>query len=162
MLCDVCKSESACVFLTQIVDGKMQKVNLCESCSRERGVTDPTAFALADLLQGLGAAQDVEQLAGRGQKCGTCGFTQAEFKKTGRLGCSACYATFTEGITSLLSSMHKGSSHSGKVPERQARFVEKEKALKELHVQLRQAVKSENYEDAATLRDRIRQLEVEA
>ena len=49
MNCDVCKSNQATVFLTQIVDGKMQKVNLCESCSKEKGVTDPTGFALADL-----------------------------------------------------------------------------------------------------------------
>ena len=56
MVCDVCKNNQATVFLTQIVDGKMQKVNLCESCSKEKGVTDPTGFALADLLLGLGAA----------------------------------------------------------------------------------------------------------
>ena len=42
MLCDVCRTENASVFLTQIVDGKMQKVNMCESCSKEKGVTDPT------------------------------------------------------------------------------------------------------------------------
>ena len=73
MLCDVCKMNDAAVFLTQIVDGKMQKVNLCEGCSKEKGVTDPTGFALADLLLGLGAAQwdygpsdaSVEELAAR-------------------------------------------------------------------------------------------------
>ena len=59
MVCDVCKTNQATVFLTQIVDGKMQKVNLCESCSKEKGVTDPTGFALADLLLGLGAAQEI-------------------------------------------------------------------------------------------------------
>ena len=56
MLCDVCKCNDAAVFLTQIVDGKMQKVNLCEGCSKEKGVQDPTGFALADLLLGIGAA----------------------------------------------------------------------------------------------------------
>ena len=61
MNCDVCKTKTATVFLTQIVEGKMQKVNLCESCSKEKGVTDPTGFALADLLLGMGAAQELEQ-----------------------------------------------------------------------------------------------------
>jgi protein arginine kinase activator len=64
MNCDVCKQNQATVFLTQIVDGKMQKVNLCESCSKEKGVTDPTGFALADLLLGLGAAQEIERGGG--------------------------------------------------------------------------------------------------
>ena len=50
MLCDVCKSANASVFLTQSVEGKMQKANLCEGCSRERGVDDPTAFAMAAML----------------------------------------------------------------------------------------------------------------
>jgi len=61
MFCDVCKSKEATVFLTQIVEGKMQKVNLCESCSKEKGVNDPMGFALADLLLGLGAAQEIEK-----------------------------------------------------------------------------------------------------
>ncbi|HEX8312779.1 MAG TPA: excinuclease ABC subunit B, partial [Chthoniobacteraceae bacterium] len=82
MNCDVCKSNQATVFLTQIVEGKMQKVNLCESCSKEKGVTDPTGFALADLLLGLGAAQEMER-GGGVQKCPACGFSQADFKKTG-------------------------------------------------------------------------------
>lgn len=161
MLCDVCKAESANVFLTQIVDGKMQKVNLCQACSQEKGVTDPTAFALADLLQGLGAAQDVEQAAGHGKKCEECGFTQAEFKKTGRLGCSACYRTFSEGIEGLLRNMHKGLRHVGKAPERQVRQFERQKVLQGLHEQLQKVVSEENYEEAAALRDRIRSLEGE-
>ena len=51
---------------------------------------DPTGFALADLLLGIGAAQEIEKGAAT-EKCPVCGFTQADFKKTGRLGCSACY-----------------------------------------------------------------------
>ena len=47
MLCDVCKCNDATVFLTQILEGKMQKVNLCDACSKEKGVQDPTGFALA-------------------------------------------------------------------------------------------------------------------
>lgn len=162
MLCDVCKTANASVFLTQIVDGKMQKVNMCEACSKERGVTDPTAFALADFLQGLGGAQEVEPLGGgqAQQKCGTCGLTQMEFKKTGRLGCSDCYSTFAEGITSMLSGMHKGSTHTGKVPERLAKRMERDRLLKELQQHLKKAVAEEDYEEAASLRDRIKELEV--
>jgi protein arginine kinase activator len=163
MLCDVCKTENACVFLTQIVDGKMQKVNMCDACSKERGVTDPTAFALADLLKGLGAVPEVVQgTAAAGQKCDTCGFTLVEFKKTGRLGCSACYPIFAEGIGTMLSGMHKGSVHAGKVPERFMKTFERERLLKDLRQKLREAVTSENYEDAASLRDQIKGLGLEA
>ena len=157
MHCDVCKTNQATVFLTQIVDGKMQKVNLCEACSKEKGVTDPTGFALADLLLGLGAAQEMER-GGVVQKCPTCGFSQADFKKTGRLGCATCYTTFAEGLGTLLKGMHKGTDHVGKVPARLAKSLERETQLKNLHRDLKKAVASEDYESAATIRDQIRHL----
>ena len=159
MTCDVCKQNPATVFLTQIVEGKMQKVNLCESCSKEKGVTDPTGFALADLLLGLGAAQEMER-GGGVQKCPVCGFSQADFKKTGRLGCASCYETFAEGLQSLLKGMHKGTSHQGKVPSRLLQTIEREQQIKDLHRDLRKAVAEENYESAAQIRDQIKSLEV--
>ncbi len=160
MNCDVCKQNAATVFLTQIVDGKMQKVNLCESCSKEKGVTDPTGFALADLLLGLGAAQEMER-GGTVQKCAVCGFSQADFKKTGRLGCSACYETFADGLEALLKGMHKGTAHVGKKPSRIAKSLEVEEELRTLKSDLQKAVSEENYESAAELRDKIRHLEVQ-
>src|SRR6202165_3122615 len=123
MTCDVCKTNTATVYLTQIVDGNMKKINLCESCSKDKGVSDPTGFALADLLLGLGETQQVEQ-APPTEHCPVCGFTQADFKKTGRLGCSECYATFGEGLNTLLKAMHKGTEHIGKLPQRAHRALE--------------------------------------
>ncbi len=160
MHCDVCKTNQATVFLTQIVDGKMQKVNLCEACSKEKGVTDPTGFALADLLLGLGAAQEMER-GGSVQKCPSCGFSQADFKKTGRLGCATCYTTFADGLAALLKGMHKGTEHIGKVPARMAKTLERESAMKTLQRDLRKAVSGEDYESAATIRDRIRHLDAD-
>ncbi len=98
----------------------MHKINLCEACSKEKGVQDPTSFALADLLLGLGATNEIEKGAST-QKCLVCGFSQADFKKTGRLGCSECYVTFAEALGSLLKAMHKGTEHVGKLPERAQR-----------------------------------------
>lgn len=160
MTCDVCKQNQATVFLTQIVDGKMQKVNLCEACSKEKGVTDPTGFALADLLLGLGAAQEIDK-GGGVNKCPGCGFSQADFKKTGRLGCAVCYDTFAEALDTLIKGMHKGTEHRGKVPSRLARSIEREQQLKELQRELRKAVSDENYETAAQLRDQIRTIQSE-
>lgn len=161
MVCDVCKTNTATVFLTQIVDGKMQKVNLCDSCSKEKGVTDPTGFALADLLLGLGAAQAIEK-GGAQQKCPACGFSQADFKKTGRLGCPLCYDTFSEGLNSLLKAMHKGTSHTGKMPARMQENLKHDAELESLQKELDKAVQEENYESAATLRDQIKNLGGEA
>ncbi len=144
MLCDVCKCNDATVFLTQILEGKMHKVNLCEACSKEKGVQDPT----------------IEKGAPT-QTCPVCGFGQADFKKTGRLGCSECYVTFGEGLTSLLKAMHKGTEHVGKLPERAQRAVALNHRMRTLAENLQKAVADENYETAASLRDQIKQLESE-
>jgi len=160
MLCDVCKCNDATVFLTQILEGKMQKVNLCDACSKEKGVQDPTGFALADLLLGIGAAEEIEKGSST-QKCPVCGYTQADFKKTGRLGCSTCYVTFLEGLSTLLKAMHKGTEHVGKLPQRAHRTIELSDRMRTLSESLQKAVAEENYEAAADLRDQIKQLENE-
>lgn len=161
MLCDVCKENEATVFFTQIVEGKMQKVNLCESCSKTKGVSDPTGFALADLLLGLGAAQQVTGSGEEQLRCPVCGFTQTDLKKTGRLGCSACYETFEEGLDPVIKAMHKGTKHAGKVPERLHRTIMLGDRMNGLRRDLEKAVEEENYEGAADLRDQIKQLEKE-
>lgn len=156
MLCMFCKQNPAKVHLTQIVGDKIQKVDLCEECAKQKGVNDPAGFSLADLLLGLGASQEIAQSTGTEVKCPNCGFTQADFKKAGRLGCSQCYVTFAEGLESLLKSMHKGTKHTGKVPMALRQSRDLTERLKVLQKRLDKAVTSEDFEQAASLRDEIK------
>jgi protein arginine kinase activator len=159
MLCDICKKNVATVHLTQMVEGKTKKVDLCEACSKEKGVDDPTGFSLADLLLGLGAAQEIEQAGAGGEiKCPHCGFTQADFKKAGRLGCSECYKVFAEGLESLLKTMHKGTRHVGKVPQVFRQSQDLQDKLKSLQKKLEKAISNEDFETAANLRDELKAL----
>jgi protein arginine kinase activator len=160
MLCCVCKKNQAKMHLTQIVGDKVQKVDLCEECAKEKGVNDPTGFSLADLLLGLGASQELEQASPSGEKiqCPTCGFTQEDFKKAGRLGCADCYSAFAEGLESLLKTMHKGTRHVGKAPRGQQTRADATERVKQLSKKLDQAVAREDFEAAAVLRDEIKRL----
>jgi protein arginine kinase activator len=159
MLCSICKEREATVHLTQITGDKMQKVDLCEECSKTKGINDPAGFNLADLLLGLGASQELEQAGGGVEiKCSRCGFTQADFKKAGRLGCPECYKTFAEGLEGLLKSMHKGTRHVGKVPESLRQNRDLSDRLKALQKKLAKAIEDENFEQAAHLRDEIKQM----
>jgi protein arginine kinase activator len=158
MLCDICKQNVATVHLTQMVEGKTKKVDLCEGCSKDKGIDDPTGFSLADLLLGLGAAQEMAQAAsGSELKCPSCGFTQADFKKSGRLGCANCYTTFAEGLEGLLKSMHKGTRHAGKVPQSLQHNKDVTEKLNGLQKRLESAIAEEDFEQAALLRDEIKQ-----
>src|SRR5664280_2976241 len=161
MLCTICKEKPATVHLTQIVGDKMQKLDLCEDCAKTKGINDPTSFGLADLdlVLGLGASQQLEQAAGGVElKCPRCGFTQADFKKAGRLGCPECYKTFADGLETLLKSMHKGTRHVGKVPESLRHTRDLSDRLMALQKKLNKAVEDENFEQAALLRDEIKNM----
>jgi len=156
MLCCVCKEKEAKVHLTQIVADKVQKVDLCEDCAKQKGVTDPAGFSLADMLLGLGAAQEITQGSSPDVKCPHCGFTQADFKKAGRLGCSECYVTFAEGLEGLLKTMHKGIKHVGKVPQSLQQSRDLSEKLKGLQKKLDKAVAEEDFEQAAQVRDEMK------
>jgi protein arginine kinase activator len=147
------------VHLTQIAGEKVQKVDLCEECARQKGVNDPAGFSLADLLLGLGASNEIEQSAGGAiVKCPHCGFTQTDFKKSGRLGCPACYTTFAEGLEGLLKTMHKGTRHAGKVPAALRHTRDVSDKLKALQKKLSKSIEEEDFEQAAKLRDEIKQM----
>jgi protein arginine kinase activator len=166
MKCDFCEKK-ATVFLTQLVEGKMKKVCLCDSCAKERGVTDPTGFSLADLLlgglpggpgtisQGAGSAKS----SGNGKQCPTCGFTLDDLRRVRRFGCSDCYTAFHEEVAQMVRGMHKGTSHVGKVPEGLMATQFRTQRIEELRSRLDQAIASESYEEAAGIRDEIRNLD---
>jgi protein arginine kinase activator len=165
MKCDFC-DKKATVFLTQLVEGQMKKVCLCDSCAKERGVTDPTGFSMADLLLGglsagaTGAAvgKKSPSTPGGGRKCPTCGFTLDDLRRVRRFGCGDCYSTFSEEVSQMVRSLHKGTSHIGKVPAGLMAMQVLHQRLEELRARLDQAIASESYEEAAGIRDEIRNL----
>jgi|SRR5665213_2425164 len=160
-ICSICKEKPATIFLSKISsDNKKQDWDLCDACAKAKGVdTDPAAFLVADadIMLGLGASQELDPSAGAVEvKCARCGFSQADFKKSGRLGCPECYRTFAEGLAGLLKTMHKGTRHIGKAPEVLRATRETVDRLKSLQKKLAKAVGEEDYEMAASVRDEIK------
>ena len=153
MFCNTCNKKEATVFLTQIVDGKMQKMNFCEKCAQKKGINDPSGFALTELLLGLGLTQDAAATAEL--TCSVCELTQSQFKKTGRLGCSACYDLFIEELMPMLRNMHPSLVHVGKAPRHFAQEQKEKESIQLLQKQLQKAIAEEHYENAAELRDKI-------
>ncbi len=164
MLCDICNKNPATVHLTEIVDSQMNELHLCEECARQKSAQMEQQFGLSDLLAGLAdfektaSAKETESPA---LKCPNCGLTYAEFKKIGRLGCGECYNAFKKQLGPLLRKIHGSSQHIGKSPEKKGVFAEAKKGseLQELRQKLQRAIEKEAFEEAAQLRDRIRQLE---
>ncbi len=168
MNCEECGKKPATVHITKIENGKKTDTHLCEQCSAFLNIVVPknnivinTSFSVNDLLAGLlnsggmlpikvGFVQDV--------KCDICGLTFSKFRETGRFGCSSCYKTFGERLNPLLKKVHGNITHTGKVPNKAGGRIKTVRVIERLKHELELAVKSEEYEKAAQLRDKIKEL----
>ena len=160
MFCDVCGKKEATVHLTEIVNEQVTKLNLCEDCAREKGAEMEEHFGLSELLAGLtdmGTA--VEPEIAISIKCHNCGLTYQNFRKLGRLGCSECYEEFKKELAPLLKRIHGSDRHVGKVPLKGGKTIKDTRTLQDLKMQLEKAIQTEEFEEAAKLRDKIRDLE---
>ncbi len=170
MQCDICGKKKATVHLTEIVDEQMSEMHLCEECARQKSVQMEQQFGLADLLAGLadmgkGPAKD----ASPGAKtmtltCSKCGLNYDDFRKFGRLGCGHCYISFHEQLDALLKKIHGSNHHFGKVIVTKAKkfpsgVKSKKDDLASLRQDLQDAIHGEDFEKAALIRDKIRELE---
>jgi len=159
-MCDVCGKKEATVHLTEIVNDKVTKLHLCETCAKEKGAEMEEHFGLSDLLAGLadlGTSVEPEALASI--KCPSCGFTYRDFKKVGRFGCGECYEAFKKQVDPLLKRIHGANRHVGKVPLMAGKASKDLRSLKEFKAQLERAIQAEAFEEAVRLRDIIREME---
>jgi len=146
--------KKATVHFTQIINNKILKMDLCESCAKQHGIGEPPAFSLSELLSktSLFSEEPTAEVT-----CPHCGFSpsHAHFKKMGRLGCPHCYEQFRTMLQTILKDLHQNYTHEGKVPKNlMGRQVTREK-IKLLDAEMKKAIASEDYEQAASLRDQI-------
>ena len=162
MICSQCQERDAVVHLTQIVDNAVAQVHLCEKCAAERGIeTSGTAPASNPLGQYLQAAQHAATvLPGDAARCSYCGTSIRDFRASGRLGCARCYGAFEQSLKDLLRRVHGAAVHVGRrYDASEEPVLERDATLSELRNRLDDAIRSEEFELAATLRDQIRSLE---
>lgn len=158
-LCEICEKVEACVEVKHYEDGVLRELSLCAACAQQHGLNLPPN--LADLLLET-TLQDVSAMAddagvGRGadatRRCPSCGMRIADFRKTGRLGCPDCYTAWPDVLEPMLMGMHRSLVYKGPSPSVcTAAPVDLEQALQA-------AVAREDYEAAARLRDRMRDVQ---
>ena len=154
--CEICKEREATVHLTQVVDGSIKKLHLCEECAAKTGIDVQGPISINDILLGLGVVSKEPAAApGVERSCPRCHMRRTDFKKTGRFGCGVCYEAFAEELPPLLKAMHRSEQHVGKVPESERTRFRASQELTRLEEDLQRAVTQERFEDAAHLRDRI-------
>jgi protein arginine kinase activator len=154
MECQLCQQREATVHIKQVQDGDVREMHVCAECAAQHGLEDVSPMDLTDFLFGVNASRDEASSPADGKRCPTCGFTGKEFKKRSRLGCARCYEAFAEDVDPMLTSMHRGDQHVGKVPAAERKGFE----LMRLEQEMATAVQVQDFETAARCRDRIREI----
>lgn len=168
MMCQDCKKREAQVHLTQIINNEKLTLSLCKECAAARGFHSPldnVPFPLAEILSGLASnVVDTSQEAGEELSCQSCSMTFDQFTRQGRFGCGECYSAFRPRLESIMRKIHGASLHRGRNPEyRKADGKTGEQALpireeERLESELRAAIEAEDFERAAELRDKLKEV----
>lgn len=158
MLCDSCKKKNANFHYTKIINGKMEELHLCETCAFENQDLDlDKPFSIHKLFAGLFEnMQTTQEEKVVDITCSNCGLTFTKFQKTGKLGCDKCYDNFSENLRPIINGIHGHNHHRGKAPKRISPDIILQKEVEDLMVRLEDAVKKEEFEKAAVLRDEIK------
>ncbi len=160
MKCECCHKKDATIHLTQVIDGNVKKLNLCQECALESGIDLNSPISITDVLLGLGAQPALNPSIGANfdLSCSRCQMTRAEFKKRARLGCPECYNAFMGELNALTKAMHHSAQHVGKIPARQGNTARITAQIAALKKDIEVAIAKEQYEVAANLRDKIKAL----
>lgn len=157
MLCDICHKNIATVHLTEIINDKVVEMHICQNCTKIKTQELKDNLTIPELLTDLMNTAEAPKKE-ISLKCPFCGLTYADFKKKARLGCGRCYSVFKVQILPLLKKIHGSLTYAGK----SAANTHKDSlpgSVKELKVRLERAVKLEEYEEAARLRDELKKLD---
>lgn len=165
ILCELCKQQPSTLHLTEITNGVKKELHLCAKCANQKGVTFQSHFSLPDFL--ASSEPEAPPASAKSPKkspspaCPRCGITYAQFRQAGRLGCPEDYAVFRKMLVPFIERIHGSTQHAGKIPARAAKETDTESArqVASLRKALSEAVEREAYEDAARIRDEIRQIE---
>lgn len=165
MLCQKCKEKQASTHIKTITDGQLRELHLCNACAVKEGYANAFYhFDIGSLLSGLLGESSAKTKATR---CSKCGASFEEIAQRGKVGCAQCYHTFDSQLLPMIRKIHGAVIHKGKRPGGSSLRVQDEKrqmmllhktTLEKKQQALKQAIAQQDFEQAAVLRDQIKEL----
>lgn len=178
MLCQGCHKKTAVVFISSIINGQETRLYLCNDCAKDYPIFNlniDEPFSIKDLMDKLQleeqfkledtSKKENEQLLWEKDNmykdiiCPYCCSTYDEYIKTGKLGCSDCYEVFKKQLKPTLKNIYGYSGYVGKIPKSDNTHIYIRNEIRILKEDLNIAIKREEYEKAAEIRDKIKELE---
>lgn len=162
MLCQYCNKNDATIHLTKIVNGNIEEKHLCETCAKSSNDFNfDFPFPFHKLFTGLLEASSenlAEKQKFKNVNCPRCGLDYRKFVESGKFGCAKCYEVFTDEIDALLKNIHGHSRHIGKIPAQAEEGILEKREIENLKKELDENIKIENFEEAAVIRDKIKEI----
>ena len=157
MLCDSCGKNEANFHYTKIINGKVKEEHLCKECTFVNYDFDlDKPFSMdkffTSLIENKAEIKDNEDEL----KCDNCALDYSQFKERGEFGCSKCYLSFKGRVEPLIRSLHGHNVHRGKIPKSSEKKVFLKREEKDLKEELEDSIKKEEFERAAVIRDRLK------
>ncbi len=157
--CQRCGKHPATTYFTQTVNGKTTQLALCPACVAELGYSSLSGMNLGQLFGSI-LGEPFSSVAVKEQKrCPGCGCSFGEIARTGKAGCAECYTTFYDRLLPNLERIHGKVKHEGKLSASAPPRRHEQRELEELKKRLKEAIETQEFEQAAELRDRIAELE---
>ena len=168
MKCQKCNQRPGDSHIKRVINGEFEEYDLCSQCAKEMGYTnifdDINSSFGKDFSNFLGSFFS-NALPARSQatRCEKCGTSYADITRTGMMGCANCYEIFSEQLMPTIRHIHGNTYHCGKLSKCAVDTVSKvedtKSQVQDLKEQLENAIKNQEFEKAAELRDKIKEME---
>jgi len=170
MKCQKCGNKTADTHVKRVINGEFEEYNLCSDCAKELGYTnlfDGFANDFADGFNTMLGSFFSNALPARSQatRCEVCGASYGDITRSGMMGCANCYTIFADQLMPTIRRVHGNTTHCGKhsvFAKKEKEVVAEEKEenqLEKLKAELKLAIDNQEFEKAAELRDKIKEME---
>ena len=163
MLCQYCDKNNATIHYTEVINGQVKKIHICENCAKTKGIDAGLPFSFSDVFSAL--SKGLEKISSlpnaatdASLQCPGCNLQIQELMNQGRMGCAQCYETFESILNDILTNVQKSPCHVGKMPRKCIHFDDVNRRIEEREKNLQAAIREERYEDCVVLRDELRKL----
>lgn len=172
MLCQNCQKREATTHIKRVINGEATESHLCEECAKELGFDeffDDFSLSIPNIFSSFFKDSAFALAGAKNELCEKCGSSFDDIIRSGMVGCADCYSRFYDRLLPSIQRIHGRTGHVGRTPieytkvddvpaEEEKKELSAEDKIKELEAQMQKAVDAQNFEQAAALRDEIKEL----
>jgi protein arginine kinase activator len=156
MLCENCGRNTATVYLKNNINGNISETRLCQNCAGKNNINlFENSLNNFDLFNAINFGQLSPGYNAERKVCALCGTAFAQIAQSGKIGCGDCYSEFKAELEPTIIKIHGRAKHTGKIPANLESKISLKRKAEELNTRLKKMIESQNFEEAAVIRDEI-------